>query len=716
MNSRTTYRPFIAAMAIFIVLQVLLFVYFTRAEKIAQPWMEMLLHPFTLFFLICITGFWFLRKYKIPATLHTTYKIPDKPTIKFYHFASLIVFLLLFSVLLQNNPYYFLQDDNYAQFSPVIINGLDGWYNQGSFPTYNPLQLAGSPTFSYSTYAFLYPGTHISYLFSRFVLNDVHQFCNVFAFLHFALGYWFCYRLLLRCKLHPALAIAAALSFVFCGFNLMAVRSWYYVAPTIFFLPAIFYTVLNKPVYAVSQKNIFWPVVLFTVYAYSGNFQYWVYTFVFFVLFELIRQKQNGSFLKGLLFTGLVGIISLILFAPQLLSTWHETRYLPRSGGMGAGILPGAGALVFPYIGKAQLPNGWGQSGLHQYDAFFYYGGFVFLLLAFAVILYGIINKRFPLIPVNRQLQAKSFMLLLALAFVLSLGASGLLWWVQAKLPVLNKFNHPFKLLLFVQFFGIVSGAVLLQQLFQKLRPAAQLRVQYGFAVVTIMLIAFNIYFTRQAFYVYPYKIPYTEINRSLFVPGDYRVMPVAPVRSPNPDFSVSMMMNFPTAYGIPSMDGYEPLNNMGPDIYRDHRAFGIRYFILSKQEAEKEYPQVTEKQLGLFRYHESFKKILTTDQLVIYEDSLYEPVVQLYDASGAAFKPYRITYRNNGVDIQTTALGNKTALQKVKLNFMYRNGLYVYYDNQRCRAIETDSLRRMIVNDTGSARIIQLRYRPFPF
>ena len=710
MNSSTPYRLFIRAFILFVALQSSLWLYFTRVEKIAGPWAKMLLHPFTLFFFICLAAFYFLRRFPLPVTTHQP-PITNHYSLVTSHITSIGLFLLLFFLLIINNRYYFLQDDNYAQFSPVIIHGLDGWYNEGSFPTYNPWQLAGSPTYSYSTYAFLYPVTHISYLFSRFILNDVHQCCTVFAFIHFALGYWFCYRLLLRWNMHPALAIAAALSFVFCGFNLVAVRSWYYVAPTVFFLPAIFYSVWNRPVYSSSGKHIAWPIVLFTVYAYSGNFQYWVYSFLFFALFELCRQYKNGTFLKGLLFTGLVGIVSLLLFAPQLLATWHETRTLPRTGGMGAGILPGAGALVFPYLGKAQLPNGWGQGGLHHYDAFFYYGGFIFLLLALSFLLYRVMYKRFPLVA-TEQYPVTSFLWLLLLAFVLSLGAPGILWWLQAQLPVLNKFNHPFKLLLYVQFFGIVAGAVLLQQLMNRIPQLAVARMYYGVAAIIIFLLAVNVHNTQQAFYVYTYKKPYVQTDWAFHPENNYRVLPIGAVRSPDDNFSNSLQMNFPMVNQVASIDGYEPLNNLGPDLYRNHRAFGVRYFVVAEHSTEPAFYRQTEKDLEHYQGHTSFRKMYSGNKITVYEDSLCEPVVQLWNSSGKPVQPEKIIYRNNGIDIQT---GN-IPLQQVQLGFMYRKGMEVYYDNRKCRQVSADSLQRILVKDTGTAATIKLRYRPFPF
>lgn len=671
---------------------------------------KIFLHPLFLFTLICVLIFYYSRRL---ATVNRQPAAANRsPATRIHHLAAGVLFVALFFILITGDKYYFLQDDNYSQFTPVIVNGLDGWYQEGSFPTYNALQLAGTPTSGYSTYAFLYPGTHISYLFSKFVLNDVYQFNNVFAFIHFALGFFFCYRLLLRLKLHPALAIVAALSFVFCGFNLMAVRSWYYVAPTVCFLPAVFYVLIKKPADAPLRKSWVWPTVLFTLYAFSGNFQYWVYTFIFFALFELLKQKKYGSIRKGLLFLGLVFVVSLAFFSPQLYTTFNETKDLPRSGGEGQGILSGSGPMLFPYITQGALPNGWGRSDLKAYDAFFYYGGFVFLLLALAALLFWLLRGKCRLLPGYEHFVPKAFLLLLALAFVYALGRSAGLWWLTAKLPLFNKFNHPFKFLLYVQFFGIVAGAVLFQQLLYRWK--ANTRVLYaGLAVITGLLFV-NTIFSRQAFYKYKYDQPYAVIPwlEKLDKEKNYRIMPVGPLRSPDRGFEASLHMNFPMVYGIPSLDGYEPLNHYGADVYRYHREYGVRYFIESKHTAEPGFPSRKE-ELRLFRYHDALKKIYEDAQVNVYEDTLYDPVVQLYNTRGAEIKNFRIKYRNNGLDVQ---LLQPDTLSRMRLSLISRKGLNIYYNNRLCRKFLSDQSGRIYCTEVLPASVIRVRYKALEF
>jgi hypothetical protein len=675
--------------------------------------LKIILHPLLLFYFLTVLLFWFIKKKANRNTLPQAVSGKIHPANNLFHIAAAGVFFLLFFILIFASPYYFLQDDNYAQFTPVIINGLDGWYNQGNFPSYNSYQLAGVPTFGYSTYSLLYPGTHISYLFSRYILNDVYQFNNVFALIHFAIGYLFCYRLLLRLKLHPVIAIAAAASFVFCGFNLVAVRSWYYVAPTVCFLPAIFYVIISKPISGLFSKKYLWLVVLFTLYAYSGNFQYWIYTFLFFSLFEIMNYKKAGVLGKGLLSIALVFIISIALFSPQLITTAYETSNLPRTGGAGQGIIPGAGALLFPYLGSGELPNGWGRSDLHSVDVYFYYGAFILLPLAFAAIIYKLLYRRYPLFSNNDNKVFHWLCILLGIAFVFSMGRSGLLWWLLAKFPLFNKFNHPFKFLLFVQFFGIITGAILIQQLFRRFRFLPANFWIYSFSIVTVVLLGINMRHTRQAFYVYTYQKPYPAISwlNQLEKKIDYRVFPLGPSRSPDRLFESSLQMNFPTVYKIPSLDGYEPLNDKGTEVYRYHREFGVRYFIQSKHKAESNIFS-GENNTHNFSNYQSFTKKYEDAQVIVYEDSLYEPVIQLFDAAGKRWNDYNIEYRSNGIDI---IMKQKTTFQKIKLNILYREGLKIMFDDMPCIKFNKDSLGAVWCSEMHTASAIRIRYRALP-
>jgi hypothetical protein len=629
---------------------------------------------------------------------------------KVWHITGGSLFLLLCAYLLANQPWYFLQDDNYVQFTPTLVQGLEGWYGRGDFPTLNPYQLTGVPTFGYSTYAFLYPGTHVSFIISKYLFGNVWHFNTVFALLHFALGYWFSYRLLIRLRCHPLLAIAAALGFVFCGYNLMAVRSWYYVAPVIMFVPLIALCTLQT-IDKTGWRGWLPLALLFALFAYAGNFQYWVYTFLFFAGWVLFNSGRV-TFFKNLGRTATIASVALLLFSPQLIATLGETTGLERVGGEGQGIYNGLNALVLPYISKAALPNGWGSVAFRHADAHFYYGHLFLPLLAFIALFYTMLSG----LQSGKFRTYRVLLLLFVIAFLLSLGRGGLLWWAMAKLPVFNQFNHPFKFLLFVQFFAMIAGALALQYLIQAHFNRRLQNIVALLLVSSIVVLPFHLNKTRQAFYVYRYDRPYTKpsFTEKLAVGSNYRILPIGPLRSFDKGYEASLQMNFPAAYGIASADGYEPLDRKVFDFYRHHRQWGIRYFIQSLHQPEPNGFPI--QNYGLQRYagYRDFKEVYRDGGVIVYEDNLCEPVVQCLDEQGRLLPfSYQLTpeYHNNGLQVRLPA--TDTQVRTLVLALAWRRGWLCKVDGVGVKPVK-DAVGRMAVSVPGSCNTIRLYYQPF--
>jgi hypothetical protein len=668
---------------------------------------EVISNPLFLFFLFFLIAYPIWRKYKrkIPVVHADT-----KFSIPYWSFLIWMPFLLCTAIIFYQDSYYFLQDDNYAQFTPTIIHGLDGWYQQGSFPTYNPLQLGGTATFEYSTYAFLYPLTHISYWLSKYVLHNPWQFNNVFAVVHFAIGYYFTYKLLTRLAIHPVLSMLAALSFIFCGYNLEAARSWYYVAPTIAFLPVLIYylTVLGNKKYSFKNYSIL--IVILSLYAYSGNFQYWIYTVIFILLFSFYTQwkcKKQYLFQWLLLFA-----VVAILYAPQLILTYFSVKDIDRAGGEGQGIWEGIGSVFFPYLYNNAMPNGWGGAAYRKVSGHFYYGGFLFTLSFLFFIASWLRYKKSvqDFFTINTLL--KPFLLLATLALVLAIGRPGLLWMIQSKLPLLNKFNHPFKFLLFAQFFMIVSGAFIVHHF---LKPYIHKKIVFAFMSISSILVLLHVVQTKDAFFVYNLQgKPYTTPNfKNLFSKqNDYRILSLAAARSTDALFSHSLTMNFATPQGIASIDGYEPFFQNRYNLFIEHRQASIRYFILAKHTASNTYFMGLKNQLSNFNDYKQFLKIYEDAQVTILENSSYQPIIQFLQKDSAIHVPYTIENKNNGIIVQ---LPQAVTASQLILGYNYNKNLDVYINHKK-KEYTKDAYNRIQVMVQEPVRTITLIYRPLKY
>ena len=153
-------------------------------------------------------------------------------------------------------------------------------------------------------------------------------------------------------------------------------------------------------------------------------------------------------------------------------------------------------------------------------------------------------------------------MILSILAFLLALGPIGHLWSWQAKLPILDKFNHPLKFLPFFHLYACALGAVVLNRvLCRTATPGRWLRVCF-LLVASLML--YHVWWARSAFFLYA-ETPYPLLPKGLleraagFSPAG-GIMPLTPSRSRREDFVAGLPLNFPSVYGIGSLLGYDPL------------------------------------------------------------------------------------------------------------------------------------------------------------
>ena len=149
--------------------------------------------------------------------------------------AVLVAGLTIVEVL---QPYYFVQDDNYGQFLPVIVEGCRSLF-AGLAPEWNPYQFLGCPTASQGVYGLTYPATWVAYAIARFILGNDLLTLDVYAIGHLLAGYAVTYHLARRVGVRPCISAAAAVSFALSGYFLIAGRSWIFMVPVAVWLPAL---------------------------------------------------------------------------------------------------------------------------------------------------------------------------------------------------------------------------------------------------------------------------------------------------------------------------------------------------------------------------------------------------------------------------------------------------------------------------------------------
>lgn len=609
------------------------------------------------------------------------------------------------------DPFYFAQDDNFAQFLPVIIQSCRGFFQDGTFPTWNPYQLMGMPSWSVGTYALSYPITYFSYAIAHFILANANWTIDVFCILHLVLGYVVLFYFLRFLKVESPWAMAGALCFILSGFNLIGGRSWYYMIPVAFWAPLLFYFAI-KVLKSENLKKLLLYNVLFGlsvgIFFHAGNAQMWIYTFIFMFFYigllfltKKVSWKQILHLLPGV-FIGF-SILCILLF-PQL----EVTSYSKRNP-WGNGIMRGLISLILPYpLSGATHPQGWG-SAFTQDMAQFYYSGTTFMLASlagFVGFIFLMIKNRFKNLVFHFS-HEKIWIVLFGISFLFSTG--GIFWDALSSLPFLNRMSCPFKFLMFANLFSIIAGTKVIQTFF--INKSSKLK--NVIITATLLLLAYHVTHVRTAFYSYkddPYPVLSEKMKENLS-DDKFRIISFAPDRSIDKNYARLMKHNFPSVYGLLSFDGYEPfvsglpIHSKMSDLLNRNPGEGlVKYGIQC----------IIVRETDMFRINKLFLKMRVFLELASEEGSIQvyktkkkvDPLVfDLKDDS----TDFGIKYKNNGFLVTLLPSDQK---QNLVFNFAYDIHFKIFADEKPV-SFAADNWGRILVKIPAQTKQVEVFYVP---
>ncbi len=657
------------------------------------------LHPLFIFVLLII-----ILKNKI-VTAFQNKKYTEAAYYSNFWAIVICLFVTIFFIYISlSQTYFFNQDDNYAQFTPVMLHGLTNWYHYGTMPTYNPYQYAGVPTLEISTYAFFYPITHIAFLFSKYILHNTLYFTTVFIGIHFVSGSFFVFKIMQHYRVYVVYEIAATIGFIFCGFNIEATRSWYYIAPSILFLPLLYWLLIigmqNKKL---TCLQLVFVGLLIALYAYGANLQFMVYTVALLTIFFLALAPFN--FLKKIKYLIIIFCFAVVFYLPQLLMSFYALKNVDRNVASGSGILNGFCSLFFPFFSIEHKPNLWGSIVQQQVSNYFYQGPVFFIGIAFVfLIIYFIKNKSFKNKDISQQ-HSKILSFIFLLVLLLSFGRSGIIWVIQSKLPILNKFSLPFKFLFFVQFFGVILGAFVLQQL--------QLKYKSIIATFSITITIFCALHNCDAFYLYKNNNYASQnILQKIKSDNNYRIISFAPLRSENGNYNIALTNNLATQYQIASVQGYEPLFQNNLNTLQNLNQLSTKYFIVSNVTSTNPYFVGIQSQASKYITAPNVQLIYADSTTKIYQNNNALPICVAYNNDSILQTNPEISNRNNGVFF---LFNTPIVANKITLSFALLNGLKVFVNGKK-QLVQKDAFGCIQFKPTETIKTIQTIYCPFPF
>lgn len=466
----------------------------------------------------------------------------------------------ILALLQWRQNHYFVQDDNLAQFLPVIIQGCRSFFDDGLFPNWNPYQFLGSPTASIGTYALTYPPTYGSYAVARWVLGNEYATVDVFCIAHLLAGYLTTYWACRVIGIRPSVSAGAGTCFTLLGFFLIAGRSWYYMTPTAAWAPLTVGLLERFRRQEVNWKWVLTSGIVIGCMFHSGNAQMWAYTVLLFgigmailILCRAVPRAQSIPAMSAL-------ILGMAIAMPLLLPQFLETFESERKDWDGA-MLRYWPAIFLPYpLAEARYPGVTETPDL-QHMGHLYYSGTVFSVVA-AIGMLSLLAYRW-----RRSTVVHNVWCILAwISLLFAIGRVGILWYLMAKVPPFTGFTHAFKFMPFVTLFMVTGGAVMIERgLARSKNPR---RWEWRLTALVAVLMTYHAVRATPSFCDYGFK-PFADLPAEIEALRDgqspQRLYAIGPRRSLAPEFGLSMMHQLPTIYRWHAFEGYDPLVRRSP-------------------------------------------------------------------------------------------------------------------------------------------------------
>ncbi len=633
-----------------------------------------------------------------------------------------IILWYLLAFLEWKQPYYFVEDDNHAQFFPTILQAMRGFFNHGVFPTWNGYQLLGVPTATLGYHALTYPITYLSYALARFVCGNEFLTLEIFAWMHFVAGYFLSFLMFRSLNIRPGLAMAAALCLVLLGFNLIAGRSWYYMLTTITWLPALG---LSLAVFIGKRPSLRWIIytgVAIGSYFHAGNVQMWCCGTLFWGLgIVWVIVCRTRTFWKDVAAVAATVLAGLAIILPLLLVEAIETKDIPRSQ-IDVGIASGLKNILLPWP-LVTAPRLWAT--LDNASMFYFSGGvFIFCFLIRCAMEAAYLAKGHLL---RKQMLTMCFSFLAILAFTLALGSKAILWDWLAQYPPFSKFRIPFKMLPFLTLFMITSGVLFAEIMIRKIPNRKHLST---FIIVTACgLSVYNAAHCTVAFRIWgdqPY--PVLPDSFKMFQAEGFstkgRVHPFALRHSPLPGYVFTLAKNYASVYDIPVSTGYNVLVNLEVGLPENVRAneffnkdpvkfyheFGVDWITVSKLPGDVSDPNPLKvKDIDNLRAISSQTLDLKILDAFYIHNADTKPMAYVESAPQVPI-PYKIRTDGVDIDMQSVPLERK---QIVIANFLYRHWFKAFTETGQSLNIYPDGMGRLAIELSVPAKILSIRYSP---
>ncbi|MDP4267608.1 MAG: hypothetical protein Q8880_09270 [Bacteroidota bacterium] len=641
-----------------------------------------------------------------------------------YPFLLFSVVLLVLIIIEIRHPYFFLQDDNRDYVLPLAVHNYNSLAS-GELALYNFHQFLGMPQLALGQSGVLYPLNYLCIFLSKIFWGNVYATIDIQVSIYILLGaigtYYFVKELISQYEI----AFFCGFTWALCSFIITVSTSWSTVTSTAAYFPfMIFFTL--KAYRTGDKRYIACTVITKLLLFYCGYIQFFIYSVIFEFLFmslyilEYIYWQKEKNHLKSFVKNYLVSYIFVFIFSlPLLLPMWNQTKLSAgRSSKMSFSDFSSFTYDLFQYIKAILLPiRQFNKEVSWPYLPFLSYIGYIPVLLLLTAFFKYIFINRFKI-----RSKTYGYISIIVLFIVTFFGSTSITFnKIIYRIPILNRFRWPFKLMFFADFFLIIFVGLVLFKLTKHIKYKSfntHIFLWILIAIQVLNLTTFYVVSPYRSFAYHTDKIPLTESKTKLLSDGRY--ISISSHVWSNKGTERTLAFNYASLFGLSNFTGYiDPLiskdnfNAVGrienyTGIYypinavipvNELRSWGVKWYIISSEDENLFSKPLND--------HGIFKRSSEPTRSIYYDKFAY-PLSYYIDNKD--IKSLNCKNTTNNILLNT----NFRASKIITINYLYNKFFQATIDGRNTKLIKNKDNKMDLIIPRGNHKIVIKYNEPF--
>ena len=642
------------------------------------------------------------------------------------YFFIFLVISIFFAILQNVFPYFFLHDDNRAQYIAYYVSNYNSIL-RGEIPFFSFHQFAGMPHMSNGQSGVFFIPAYIAVFLSKAIFDHVFFTIDILSYFLIIASAFGTLRFLREIGVNDKAALIGSLIYPLNSFVLFVGNSWIVVTGTAAFFPWMMFLSLklfHKP----SLRNCLYLVICRVLFFTLGHMQYFIYSIVmelgFYIVLWItegfshsspnVRKRLFSPNNKKAAFLLFSIIANVFLVMPLLLPGFERmVNSAGRASALYYEVFISGGTNIEAFISGLLRP--------FEFHGFLQFTSFVGRLTLVLCVICGIAVTAMVLRKKKNPF-TKYLIAIFVMALFCFLWQTNIIAPVMYRIPIINRFRWHYKLQLLFFFYLTAFAAIGYSLSCVAIENLVKKRAKLIISLLAYLIIAIQ---TTEFIQVYAFTYdrplslrtwedspPFEEPLAYLLSGGRYI--------SVGFDFGHMEVLHtlgysLPQKYGLFSLAGYEmllPANNYEPSLglnksgfynqlssgdYEisdlDHfRNWGVRYYVVNNEFIENFGPL-------------SFGEVIfEDDKRTVFYDS---EALQLVYRGSDVFEILDVSIGVNKIEINAPQIEED---EYFYFNFVYNDRFQAFVDGQRVEVSETFDNKIAVAVSAGTEHI-ELRY-----